>query len=162
MACGRAAARLAVWRRARSALSSEAWEELTRRAVPLLGERLGTAFGPAARWWRGEAPEWDVVAESLDGPAVLLGECQWSAKPPDARTLARWRGELLAKEVPEVPGIADRRVVHVQFVSRRLSGRRPVGPYVGIDARDVVSLRQACRPAAGGPAGRQSSVVSDQ
>jgi hypothetical protein len=134
------AARLAVWRRTRSALLSEAWEELSRRAVPLLGERLGTAFGPAARWWRGEAPEWDVVAESLDGSAVLLGECKWSAKPPDARTLARWRGELLAKAVPEVPGVVGRHVVHVQFVSRRPSGRRPVGPCVVIDARDVLGV----------------------
>lgn len=134
------AARLAVWRRARSALLSEAWEELCRRAVPLLGERLGTAFGPAARWWRGEAPEWDVVAESLDGSAVLLGECKWSAKPPDARTLARWRGELLAKGVPEVPGVVGRRVVHVQFVSRRPSGRRPGDPCVVIDARDVLGV----------------------
>ena len=78
--------RLAYWRRYRSSLEAIAWEELCRRAVPLL-HRSDTSLGrlgpwePAQRyWWRGNAPELDVVARSVDGKRLLVGEVKWTAR----------------------------------------------------------------------------------
>ena len=64
--------RLRYWRRHRSSLESLAWEEQCRMAVPLLHRSDTTLAGlgpwePAQRYWRGNAPEPDVVARSVDG-----------------------------------------------------------------------------------------------
>ncbi|MEW6742225.1 MAG: DUF234 domain-containing protein [Planctomycetota bacterium] len=66
-------------------LVAESWEELCRTTLPSLGltTRLGQAgpWGAASRWWGGAESEWDVVAESLSGDRLLLGEARWSARP---------------------------------------------------------------------------------
>lgn len=65
---------------------SQHWENLCREAVS--GNRLyGHRWGEASRWW-GTVPcegkgkfremEFDVVAESNDGKALLVGECKWT------------------------------------------------------------------------------------
>src|SRR5262249_11545085 len=50
-------------------LLDEAWERLCRDSVSQLDD-----WSTASRWWRGNDPEWDVVAESLDRTRLLLGE----------------------------------------------------------------------------------------
>ncbi|MBK8074282.1 MAG: AAA family ATPase [Kineosporiaceae bacterium] len=42
------------------------------------------------RWWRDETAEIDVLAISVDGPA-LIGECRWQAKPLDERDVIALR-----------------------------------------------------------------------
>jgi AAA+ ATPase superfamily predicted ATPase len=73
-----AARRRELLARAWPGLLGESWEELCRDAVPRLPAGHPVArrgpWGPARRWWHGAAPEWDVVAESLDGRRLLLGE----------------------------------------------------------------------------------------
>lgn len=65
---------------------SQHWEHLCREAVS--GNILyGHRWGEAGRWW-GTVPgeekgtfremEFDVVAESTDGNALLVGECKWT------------------------------------------------------------------------------------
>ena len=81
--------RLRYWRRHRPSLESLAWEELCRMAVPLLHRSDTTLAGlgpwePAQRYWRGDAPELDVVARSVDGRRLLVGEVEWSMKPSAA------------------------------------------------------------------------------
>ncbi len=81
--------RLRYWRRHRPGLESLAWEELCRMAVPLLHRSDTTLAGlgpwePAQRYWRGDAPELDVVARSVDGRRLLVGEVEWSMKPSAA------------------------------------------------------------------------------
>ena len=81
--------RLRYWRRHRPSLESLAWEELCRMAVPLLHRSDTTLAGlgpwePAQRYWRGDAPELDVVARSVDGRRLLVGEVKWSMKPSAA------------------------------------------------------------------------------
>ena len=55
-------------------------------AVPLL-HRSDTTLAeigpwePAQRYWRGNAPELDVVARSVDGRRLLVGEVEWSMQP---------------------------------------------------------------------------------
>lgn len=62
------------------------WEHICREAVS--GNKLfGYRWGEASRWW-GTVPtnekgkfkemEFDVVAESTDGKALLIGECKWT------------------------------------------------------------------------------------
>ena len=85
-----------------------AWEVLARESVPRLPIG-GTAWGPASRWWGGglHGPlEFDVVAESLDGESVLIGEAKWATRPD----VARWRSELCARAA-SAPFVRGRRVV---------------------------------------------------
>lgn len=72
-----------VWtssRQQREALVAETWEELARKSTARL-EIGGSRWKPGSRWW-GRGPdgknlEIDVVAESLDGNSILLGEAKW-------------------------------------------------------------------------------------
>jgi uncharacterized protein len=61
---------------------STIWEEICRQAVPMLN--LPVKFKPAKRWWGGREkrplPEIDIVAESVDGKYILIGEAKWSNK----------------------------------------------------------------------------------
>jgi hypothetical protein len=45
----------------------------------------GRAWKPAASWWGAglarEPLEIDVVAESIDGKSILLGEAEWTSHP---------------------------------------------------------------------------------
>lgn len=78
--------RLAYWQRYRRGLEALAWEELCRKAVPLL-HRSDTTLGrlgpwePALRYWHGNAPELDIVARSVDGKRLLVGEVKWTTQP---------------------------------------------------------------------------------
>ena len=80
--------RLQYWRRHQPHLEALAWEELCRMAVPFL-HRSDAALGklgpwePAQRHWRGNAPELDIVARSVDGRRLLVGEAKWTKTPPD-------------------------------------------------------------------------------
>ena len=65
-------------------LEAAAWEELARASVARLGN-----WGPASRFWLGNEHEWDIVAESLDGRQILLGEAKLSAGASDVKRLAR-------------------------------------------------------------------------
>lgn len=124
--------RLSLFRRHWPVLAGEAWEELCRASVPLLGDdstlgRLGP-WGPASRWWHGAEPEWDVVAESLDGRRVLVGEARLSARSPEeeARRLA-------GRPTP----FEGRDVVRALFVPRVEDGVGPAG-VVTVGAAQVV------------------------
>jgi AAA+ ATPase superfamily predicted ATPase len=80
------------------------WEELARQSVPKL-RCHGHTWQPANRWWgagQDRTPmEIDVVAESTDGKALLLGEVRWSdgAMKDEAGALA-----LRAANFPDARG----------------------------------------------------------
>ncbi|MBI2900131.1 MAG: ATP-binding protein [Planctomycetes bacterium] len=117
-------------------LVSLAWEELCRRAVPLLGGR----WGPARRFWLGAGPEWDVVARSKD--ALLLGEAKWSARELSPAEVERSVRALRANGVPAVavpPGTA----VHSCLFAPRL--RRPHTPARNIDFVDAAEVLSVLR-----------------
>lgn len=92
--------RLSFWQRARPSLEAAAWEELCRLAVPTLHHTdspLGALgpWEPAQRYWRRNEPEIDIVARSVDGKRLLVGEAKWrrgggpvgALAPPDATHL---------------------------------------------------------------------------
>lgn len=70
---------------------SETWEELCRSSVTRL-ELDGRTFLPAKRWWQqskatGNA-EIDILAESTDGRALLVGEAKWRFKQKHAKLIS--------------------------------------------------------------------------
>ncbi|MFA4947755.1 MAG: ATP-binding protein [Candidatus Krumholzibacteriia bacterium] len=101
---------------------AEIWEALVRRSVPRLSID-GREWGTANRWWGGgldkEPLEIDVVAESVDGKAVLVGEVKWTL---DARELDRARYDL-HKKTERLP-LAERydRVIERVFAAN-VTGR---------------------------------------
>ncbi len=107
--------RLHYWRRHRAALEGYAWEELCRMAVPEL-HRIDTPLAPlgpwepARRYWRGNAPELDVVARSVDGRRLLVGEAKWSARSGPVSRAGPLPG------IGGVPGTAGLEAVGVRFV----------------------------------------------
>lgn len=104
------AARRSLLDRHWSALAATAWEELCRHRLPRLGAgALGGQgpWGPASRWWRGNAPEWDVVSRSIDGKRLLLGEVKHLPGPCAPRELERLATELRAREAPPVGTAGD-------------------------------------------------------
>ena len=67
-------------------------------AVPVLHRSETTLAGlgpwePAQRYWRGNAPELDIVARSADGRRLLVGEAKWSMNTADASGAAA-RGDV--------------------------------------------------------------------
>ena len=76
--------RLLLWQRHRARLEAYAWEELCRTAVPELHRVVPAVaeigpFTDAQRYWRGNDPELDIVAQSVAGRDILVGEAKWHA-----------------------------------------------------------------------------------
>jgi len=134
-------ARQQIWQRAFPGLVSETWEALCRAAVPRLAcggalAELGP-WCPAARYWRGSGPEWDVVARSVDGECLLLGEVKWHVGEVDSRFLDATAHALVARGVPVAAG-RPQRIVHAVFVPRRAQSARG-HPVSVIEDSDVLA-----------------------
>lgn len=120
-------------------LLGSAWEELCRLllpgmdATPPLGA-LGP-WGPASRWWHGNQPEWDVVARSLDGKRLLLGEAKVhvGSLQPALRDLA-------ARPAPELAGgLGGATLIRALFVADQAPGAaHPVSDVVVVSAADLL------------------------
>jgi hypothetical protein len=97
-------------------LLGQAWEELCARGVPVVRGALARRgpWRPPSRYWHGAEPEWDLVADAIDGRRVLLGEAWFSARPVTAAVLVR-EAERLASRSPPAP-VGDREVVRALFV----------------------------------------------
>jgi AAA+ ATPase superfamily predicted ATPase len=112
-------------------LVAEAWEELCRQQLPQISKsrsvgRLG-AWGPASRWWRGNAPEWDVVSASEDGSRLLLGEVKWSRRAFSATALAKEAKRLASRDLPPLAALRRKpEIIRALFVPEH-SGKSRVG-----------------------------------
>ncbi len=99
------------------------WEELCRQAVPgLMTDEI--QFKPASRWWgspeKGIELELDVVAESLDGRYLLVGECKWTDKPENPDRLK----EELLKKVTYLPFAKGKMIIPALFL-KQAEGMEP-------------------------------------
>lgn len=107
--------RLRYWHRYKHDLEARAWEELCSAAVPMLHRSdhplagLGP-FEPAQRFWHRSMPERDMVARSVDGRHVLVGEAKRSSDSKNAGRL------LAALAHADLPGVSDCDIVPVLFV----------------------------------------------
>ena len=134
--------RRGLWARQREGLFAETWETLCRAAVPRLGGvgplAEGGPWGPAARTWGGGGPEWDVVARSLDGKALLLGEVKWRAGEASDDVVGKALRDLEAKGTPPIEMPPGARVVRAIFVPRRPPRRGRRKEAAAVDAGDVL------------------------
>lgn len=93
------------------------WEKLCRQAVSggVIG---GDMYNLAGRWWgnvsRDEAFELDVVAESMDGKKLMVGECKWT----EGEDAARLTHELISK-ARKLPFLNEKEIVPVLFLKRK-------------------------------------------
>ncbi len=95
------------------------WEHLCREAVS--GNNLfGHRWGEASRWWgsvRGNdrgpyhEMEFDVIAESTDGQALLIGECKWT-NPELAHEIHR----KLKEKAVSLPLARDKEIITALFL----------------------------------------------
>jgi len=93
---------------------AEIWEQMARRSVPGLNiDQI--QWGPASRWWgkdrSGKPLEVDVVAESLDGYHLLVGEAKWSEKQ-EVRKLV----SVLRKKASRLPLSGTQRVHYALWI----------------------------------------------
>lgn len=81
------------------------WKKLCRQAISSV-ELNGFTFGFARSWWgnisKNERIEMDVVAESTDGKALLVGECKWTESENGARLI--YELEEKVKKLPFAKG----------------------------------------------------------
>ena len=69
--------------------------------------------------------EWDIVAGSIDGKKLLLGEAEGSRKPFTNRSLAAESRRLCAKPTPDLPAkYRGLEVVRALFVPEIAEGVR--------------------------------------
>ena len=96
------------------------WEHLCREAIS--GNRYaGRRWGEASRWWGSvktgpdiRSMEFDVMAESTDGKAILVGECKWT-NPEIASELER----KLIEKASLLTFARDKEIVPVLFLKNR-------------------------------------------
>ncbi|MEM7585837.1 MAG: ATP-binding protein [Acidobacteriota bacterium] len=111
----------------------EAWEELARASVPLL-EVDGRRWRSASRWWGAgldrKPLEVDLVAESVEGKHLLIGEVKWTVKPNADRLLHE-----LEQKAQRLPFAQGRPIVPVLWL-KQASGEseRVVTPERVLDA----------------------------
>ena len=137
--------RLALLERFWEGLAAQSFEDLcsllltTIDAATPLGE-LGP-WSVGTRWWRGNAPEWDVVAESLDGKRLLLGEVKWRGRPFDEKPLGRAARETRTKPAPELGRrFREHEEVRVLFVPEVAPGAMEVAEGSGVQVLSVGEL----------------------
>lgn len=100
-----------------------AWEDLCAYGVTTLPASMARGrWQPPRRYWHGAEPEWDLVADSLDGERVLAGEAWLSARPASRAVLVREAERLARRPLPAVLG--DREVVRALFVPA-VAGPKP-------------------------------------
>ncbi len=117
------------------------WEHLCREAVS--GNKLfGYYWGEASRWWGTiktkevhQSMEFDVMAQSTDGKALLIGECKWT-NPEIASELLK----KLLKKIANLPFAKDKVIIPVLFL-KHLPKDYPTSPDIKIlYPTDIIKL----------------------
>lgn len=122
-------------------LLASSWEDLARAHGPRSSTLRALRLGPAQRWWSGNAPEWDMVAESPANGLLVLGEAKWSDQPLSRAALERTCRSLESRPEPAVGARyaqrARRRVLFVVDVEP--GAPRKVGGVQVITARELLA-----------------------
>ena len=98
-------------------------------------------FGPAARFWAGTGPEWDVVSLSVNGEMLLLGEAKWQEKEVTLSAVEKIKTELIKKGIPPIKGKKNYDITYALFVPGKPQDCRFERSGIHVfDAEDIVSL----------------------
>ena len=129
--------RIRFWHRHRAGLMAQAWEELCRAAIPWLhrSDNAVARYGPfedGKRFWFRNDPEFDVVARSMDGERLLVGEVRLG------RTTGI--GGRIQEEAIRgtLPNARDCELIRVIFVPEADSATAMPPEAVVVDARNVL------------------------
>lgn len=130
--------RLRYWHRYRRDLEAVAWQELCSAAVPKLHESDHPIAGfgpfePAQRFWHGSAPVRDIVARSVDGSRVLVGE---AIRSLDSKNVGR---SLAGLANAALPGTRDCDIIPVLFAPQADDLPRQTELGFVVDAESVFS-----------------------
>lgn len=99
---------------------SATWEDLCRQAIPFLSEQLnGIHYGQAKRFWHRQEPEWDLLAESVDGKKILIGEAKWLTKTPSSSWIHQQMESLKNKGIPTVFRAKNIKPLYMLFIPEK-------------------------------------------
>jgi AAA+ ATPase superfamily predicted ATPase len=108
---------------------AQTWEELARASVPRL-DCFGNSWHAPSRWWGTgldhRPMEIDLIAESVDGASLLIGEVAWEDKP-DPRRLVR-ELENKADRLPAARGRQVQLALWTKTTTRVSRGVEAFGP----------------------------------
>ncbi|MBI3211333.1 MAG: ATP-binding protein [Simkania negevensis] len=123
---------------------SNAWEEICRQAIPPLSQEWDfPPFGQASRYWQqGQSAEWDIVAKSIRGDAILIGEAKWISKLPSEAWIHKAMAELKAKGLPPLPRPSSFKVHYALFISEKPPKLRLPPDMKVIEAKEVIHSMQ--------------------
>lgn len=136
--------RLAIFQKYKQDLFSETWEELCRKCIPHLHtidsplSELGP-WGLARRYWKGNSPEWDIVAESLDGKRLLLGEVKWHMGKITNKKINKNYIALVRKGIPDIKDRNKYEIIYALFVPELPAAKTGIDDVHIVDAAIVVS-----------------------
>jgi AAA+ ATPase superfamily predicted ATPase len=139
-------ARRHLWKQAKPALVARAWEALCRAAASRLAgdatssAALRTPWMAAARWWHGNAEEWDIALATVDGRRGAVGEVKWSERPFDDVAVRRIAKETRARALP--PRMPED-VTRLVFVPA--AGKRTARVYEGVRIVDAEAVLACLR-----------------
>jgi hypothetical protein len=96
---------------------SVCWEKLCRQAISGI-EINGFSFGLARKWWgnvsKNERIEIDLITESTDGKALLVGECKWTENENATRLIYE-----LEQKVSKLTFTKDKTIILCLFLKKR-------------------------------------------
>ncbi|KIC72701.1 Uncharacterized protein DB41_KD00010 [Neochlamydia sp. TUME1] len=120
---------------------SVTWEDLSRAAVPRFPYQLSNiAFGRASRYWHKQDSEWDILANSVEGKALFIGEAKWIAKPPSAQWIYKTIEELKYKGLPPTARQSNKQVVYGLFIPEKPKDLDLPENIQVIDANEVLQV----------------------
>ena len=116
------------------------WARPARSGRRSRSDLRGGGWRPASRYWSGSGPEWDVVATSLDGASLFLGEAKWHERPVSEKELDKAYAGLIAKGQPRFPIAGNiKKTIYAIFVPEcRTDLKNHRKPYQVITAGDVI------------------------
>jgi AAA+ ATPase superfamily predicted ATPase len=93
------------------------WEKLCRHAISGI-ELDGFSFGLARKWWgnvsKTERLEIDLIAESIDGKALLFGECKWTENENASRLIYE-----LQQKIKKLPFTDNKKIILCLFLKNK-------------------------------------------
>jgi len=117
---------------------SISWEDICRTSIPFLP--LQDDFGKASRYWHGNGPEWDIIAESVDAKTWLIGESKWVDKMPTIQWVYKTIEQLKNKGIPKIDRKANLQIIYALFIPKKPPHLKLPANVKVFDATDILNV----------------------